>query len=88
MYTASIWSGIPQLIETTGAALEGRRILMYSYGSGISASMFSLVGRTPSRGPRFSLARLQGLVSGAGEGVCGWVDGCGGRMWMSGCLWM
>lgn len=65
MYTASMWAGIPQLIETTGAALEGRRILLYSYGSGIAASMFSLVGRTPNNGgsgaggARFSLARLQ-----------------------------
>jgi hydroxymethylglutaryl-CoA synthase len=60
MYTASIWSGIPQLIETTGAALEGRRVLMYSYGSGISASMFSLVGRRPEA-PRFALSRLQAM---------------------------
>ena len=118
MYTASIWSGIPQvsldgwlggaacgataafakhspasalrcmackvptgiitpslctlqLIETTGAALEGRRVLMYSYGSGISASMFSLVGRRPEA-PRFALQRLQAMVrelwgSGPGE---------------------
>ncbi|KAL4431198.1 hypothetical protein ABPG75_006454 [Micractinium tetrahymenae] len=58
MYTASIWSGIPQLIETTGAALEGRRVLLYSYGSGLSATMLSLVGRAPES-PRFSLARLQ-----------------------------
>ncbi|PSC76306.1 hydroxymethylglutaryl-synthase [Micractinium conductrix] len=58
MYTASIWSGIPQLIETTGAALEGRRILLYSYGSGMSATMFSLVGRATET-PRFALGRLQ-----------------------------
>lgn len=51
----------PQLIETTGAALEGRRVLMYSYGSGISASMFSLVGRRPEA-PRFALQRLQAMV--------------------------
>lgn len=50
-----------QLIETTGSALEGRRILMYSYGSGISASMFSLVGRRPEA-PRFALTRLQSMV--------------------------
>ncbi|KAI3433351.1 hypothetical protein D9Q98_003169 [Chlorella vulgaris] len=60
MYTASIWSGISQLIETTGAALEGRRVLLYSYGSGISATMLSLVGR-PTTNPRFSLARLQAM---------------------------
>ncbi len=34
---------------------------MYSYGSGISASMFSLVGRRPEA-PRFALARLQAMV--------------------------
>lgn len=60
MYTASIWSGIAQLIETTGTGLEGRRVLMYSYGSGISATMLSLVGRTPAA-PRFSLPRLQAM---------------------------
>ena len=36
-------------------------MLMYSYGSGISASMFSLVGRRPEA-PRFALARLQAMV--------------------------
>ena len=64
MYTASVWSGIVQIIETTGAALEGRRILMYSYGSGISASMFSLVGRRVEG--KFNLARMQAQVSLAG----------------------
>eukprot|EP00887_Chlorella_sp_A99_P005543 scaffold1.g5543.t1 len=34
MYAASIWSGVAQLVETMGAGLEGRRVLMYSYGSG------------------------------------------------------
>lgn len=68
----------PQLIETTGAALEGRRILMYSYGSGTSASMFSLVGRVPGA-PRFHLARLQAMVSAAGaqrQGQAAWRGTC------------
>jgi hydroxymethylglutaryl-CoA synthase len=50
-----------QLIETTGAALEGRRVLLYSYGSGIAASMLSLVGRSPGA-PRWGLGRLQSMV--------------------------
>jgi hydroxymethylglutaryl-CoA synthase len=59
MYTASVWSGVAQLIETTGADLADRRILLYSYGSGIAASMMSLVGRKIEG--QFSLERLQGM---------------------------
>lgn len=64
MYAASVWSGVAQLIETTGAALEGRRVLLYSYGSGISATLLSLVGRRPTsdaHAARFSLDRLQAV---------------------------
>lgn len=57
MYAASVWSGVAQLIETTGADLEGRRILIFSYGSGLAATAFSLIGRHVD-GP-FSLDRLQ-----------------------------
>ena len=59
MYSASVWSGIAQLIETTGGDLEGRRILVYSYGSGISATMMSMVGRKVEG--QFSLERLQSM---------------------------
>ena len=38
-------AGLASLIEAEGAALEGRRILMYSYGSGLAASLWSLIGR-------------------------------------------
>lgn len=55
------FGAILQLIETTGAALEGRRILLYSYGSGMSATMLSLVGRA-TESPRFALSRLQATV--------------------------
>lgn len=61
MYSASVWSGVAQLIETTGAALEGRRIVLFSYGSGISATMLSFVGRRV--GGQFNLERLQSMVS-------------------------
>jgi hydroxymethylglutaryl-CoA synthase len=57
MYTASVWSGIAQLIETTGSNLVDRRIVIYSYGSGVAASMMSVVGRKIKG--QFSLERLQ-----------------------------
>ncbi|EIE25697.1 hydroxymethylglutaryl-CoA synthase [Coccomyxa subellipsoidea C-169] len=45
MYAASVHAGLASLIEAEGTALEGRRVLMYSYGSGLAASLWSLIGR-------------------------------------------
>ena len=42
---ASVHAGLASLVEREGANLEGRRILMYSYGSGLAASLWSVVGR-------------------------------------------
>lgn len=42
MYTASLYAGLMSLINDQRASLEGRRLLMFSYGSGLAASMFSL----------------------------------------------
>jgi hydroxymethylglutaryl-CoA synthase len=50
MYTASVWSGLATLIEAEGSGLEGKRVLLYSYGSGLSASLLSFVGRKPTGG--------------------------------------
>jgi len=57
MYTASVWSGVTQLIETIGPDLADRRISLFSYGSGAAASMMSLIGRKIDG--QFSLERLQ-----------------------------
>ena len=38
-------AGLASLVEREGANLEGRRILMYSYGSGLAASLWSVIGR-------------------------------------------
>ena len=59
MYTASLWSGIAQLIETTGADLEGKRLLLFSYGSGLAATAMTMVGRRVEG--QFSLGALQGM---------------------------
>ncbi|KAK9843825.1 hypothetical protein WJX81_007826 [Elliptochloris bilobata] len=56
MYTASVHASLGALVEREGAALEGRRILMYSYGSGLAGTLFSLYARHVA-GP-FTLARL------------------------------
>jgi hydroxymethylglutaryl-CoA synthase len=42
-YTASLYAGLLSLVATQGAALAGRRVLMFSYGSGLASSLFSLV---------------------------------------------
>ncbi len=53
-------ASLAALVEQRGAALEGRRILLYSYGSGLAGTLFSLYARRV-QGP-FSLARLAASV--------------------------
>ena len=42
MYTASLYAGLASLLYTQANALVGRRILCFSYGSGLASSIFSL----------------------------------------------
>ncbi|AEO64107.1 hydroxymethylglutaryl-CoA synthase [Thermothielavioides terrestris NRRL 8126] len=43
MYCASLWGGLAGLISNVDdATLQGKRIAMFSYGSGLAASFFSL----------------------------------------------
>ncbi|KAI8992571.1 hydroxymethylglutaryl-CoA synthase [Pilobolus umbonatus] len=49
MYTAAVWAGLASLIsEVSSETLQNKRILLYSYGSGLAASMisFRVVGST------------------------------------------
>ena len=48
MYAASLFGGLAALVETVGPALAGKRILLYSYGSGASAHLYSIVPRAGS----------------------------------------
>ena len=50
LYCGSLYSGLAALLERQGPQLEGRRVLLFSYGSGAMASMFCLVGRRPNGG--------------------------------------
>jgi 3-hydroxy-3-methylglutaryl CoA synthase len=45
LYTASLFSGLAGLLAQQGAGLAGKRLLCFSYGSGVVASMFCLRGR-------------------------------------------
>ncbi len=60
MLAASVHAGLASLIETEGTRLEGRRILLYSYGSGLAASLWSVVGR-PVEG-KFALGNIAAQV--------------------------
>ena len=42
MYTASLYAGLASLLYTQADALVGKRILCFSYGSGLASSIFSL----------------------------------------------
>ncbi|KAI8138202.1 hydroxymethylglutaryl-CoA synthase [Fennellomyces sp. T-0311] len=42
MYTAAVWAGLASLVsEVDSETLQGKRVLLYSYGSGLAASMVS-----------------------------------------------
>ncbi|GFR47897.1 hypothetical protein Agub_g9641, partial [Astrephomene gubernaculifera] len=44
-YTASLWQGLAALVYRRGGQLAGRRLLLFSFGSGTVAALFSLVAR-------------------------------------------
>ncbi|KAK9868178.1 hypothetical protein WJX84_000880 [Apatococcus fuscideae] len=60
MYAASLYASLACLVEARGAGLEGKRIMLFAYGSGLASSAFTLRGRPSHSG--FSLQRLAGQV--------------------------
>ncbi|KAJ4706114.1 3-hydroxy-3-methylglutaryl coenzyme A synthase [Melia azedarach] len=42
MYTASLYAAFASLIQKKHSSLAGKRVIMFSYGSGLTATMFSL----------------------------------------------
>ena len=55
-YTAALWANVACLVSAKGAALEGKRVGAFSYGSGAIATMMALRGGAGGGG--FSLARM------------------------------
>jgi hydroxymethylglutaryl-CoA synthase len=56
MYTASLYAGLMSLVSNEREKLAGKRLLMFSYGSGLAASMFALkVGQSQAVKDRLNL---------------------------------
>ena len=60
-YTAALYMNLLSLVSNVGEDLVGKKVLLFSYGSGAVATAFIAEGRTPStaEGTMFSLSRIQ-----------------------------
>lgn len=56
MLAASVHAGLASLVYSKSSALEGKRILINSFGSGLAASVFCIEGRAVHG--RFSLHNI------------------------------
>jgi hydroxymethylglutaryl-CoA synthase len=61
-YTGSVYSSLLSSVTERGESLDGKRIMMFSYGSGSIASMWCFKGRKSSDA-RFSLAAIQATTA-------------------------
>jgi hydroxymethylglutaryl-CoA synthase len=61
-YTASVWMNMANLVSELGAALAGKRVVLFSYGSGALASMMSVIPHGAEVNARFSLEKMQGVL--------------------------
>ena len=59
-YTAAVYMNLLSLVSNVGEALVGKKVLLFSYGSGAVATAFVAEGRTPTTaaGAPFSLGRI------------------------------
>ncbi|GLU05738.1 hypothetical protein SLE2022_228190 [Rubroshorea leprosula] len=65
MYTASLYAAFVSLIHNKSSKLAGKRVIMFSYGSGLTATMFSLrlhEGQNP-----FSLSNIATVMNVEGK---------------------
>lgn len=60
-YTAAVHNNLLSLVDNKGAALEGKTVGAFSYGSGAIATMFGLKGNAANK-DGFSLGRIQSTV--------------------------
>ncbi|KAI3946279.1 hypothetical protein MKW92_052289 [Papaver armeniacum] len=56
MYTASLYAAFASLLHNKNSSLDGKRVIMFSYGSGLSSTMFSFRMREGSH--PFSLSNI------------------------------
>ena len=62
-YTGSIFGGIISVICSEGNAMCGKRTMVFSYGSGSAASIYSFIARDTSNESSFSLDRIKNTVN-------------------------
>ena len=63
-YTASVYMNLADLISRQGDLLQGKTIVLFSYGSGALASMFEIsVASRPLCAQQFSLSKMQKALS-------------------------
>ncbi|MBA0737223.1 hypothetical protein Gogos_010695 [Gossypium gossypioides] len=65
MYTASLYAAFASLIHSKHSELAGKRVILFSYGSGLTSTMFSLrlhEGQHP-----FSLSNIATVMNVAGK---------------------
>ncbi|WCJ26146.1 Hydroxymethylglutaryl-CoA synthase [Euphorbia peplus] len=65
MYTASIYAAFISLLHNKNTELAGKRVIMFSYGSGLTATMFSL--RLNEGQDSFSLSNIATVMNVAGK---------------------
>jgi len=53
-YTGSVFAALLSVLAAEGEGLVGKRVFMFSYGSGSAASVYSFVGRAPTSTSSFS----------------------------------
>lgn len=61
-YTAAVWANLLCLADAKGKDLEGKRIGVFSYGSGAIATLLTLEGATEPPGSPFTLQRIHSVV--------------------------
>ncbi|RYH28733.1 hydroxymethylglutaryl-CoA synthase, partial [archaeon] len=61
-YTASVYMNLAHLVSNLGNQLIGKKTMLFSYGSGALASIFSLVFRQPSPSTPFTLDRMSACL--------------------------
>lgn len=66
-YTAALWCNLLSLVDRDGAAVEGHRLGMFSYGSGALATMFGMDApkhpHSTRVNPKFSLGGMQAAAN-------------------------
>ena len=59
-YTASVFAGLLSLVDDRGDGLVGKKVLLFSYGSGSVATMYELRGRATAD---WTLAKMKGAAA-------------------------